>query len=285
MVSIVTVLVALVVTTISVFVLVKSRGRRGRKAVRQRVFGGILLGVGLLFVAAPFRVTRFADGSYPQAEFQLTFNDTHGVALQGVELRLEDQEAHSYYHYPVIDYFPGNVPTSDRDGAMIFHHISDGIEFSGTTTYWFGVWPTVGERAPVFLCRFLHNGQEVYRIGFRELCRSLGTSSPVPKVPRVWKWPIWPESQFLREAQGDADLLREQEAATFRPQWQRQAGCRGAGRIHGRRKPGRPRYLRATSRRRKARAVGVCRNTEDHRRKICWSTGGIAQRNDDERSG
>ncbi len=165
-----------------------------------------VLAVGLLLVAISPRVTQVWDGSYPQAEFELIFKDAHGVALQGIQLRVEDQEGRSYFHYPVIDYLPGNVPTSDRDGAMVFHHVSDGIEFSGRTTYWFGMFPIVEQRAPVFVCRFLRDGQEVYRIRFRELCRSTDATLAASKVKRVWKWPVWPESQLLMQVRGDEDL-------------------------------------------------------------------------------
>ena len=171
----------------------------------QRVALCALLGVAMLLMTLACSPCVVSDGSYPQAEFQLVLKDPAGKPLEGVELRVEDQEGRNYFHYPVNDYLPGKVPASDRDGVIVFHHVPEGVEYSSRTTYVFGVIPIVEQRPPTFICRFLREGQEVCRIPFRELCSWLKTSEDYSKVTRRWIWPVWRESQLLLQPYGNGE--------------------------------------------------------------------------------
>src|SRR5262249_38508968 len=92
--------------------------------------------------------------------------------------------------------------------------------------------PVEDPRGPAFLCRFVHNGQEVYRVRFGELDRWEGPWEQALKVKRRWKEPLWPASELLTRpaenwdswrvrAVGVVDLngngrLDPEEAAAFR---------------------------------------------------------------------
>src|SRR5947208_1820366 len=111
--------------------------------MRRRVALCVILGIAVLLLTLLCSPCRVSDGSYPQAEFQLIFKDSGGKPLEGVELRVEDQEGRNYFHYPVSDYLPGKVPTTGANGAIVFHHVPEGVEFSSRTTYVFGIIPVV----------------------------------------------------------------------------------------------------------------------------------------------
>jgi hypothetical protein len=136
-------------------------------------------------------------GGYGQAEIQLSFRDAKGKPVEGVELRVEDRDGRECFHYPVNDYAPGQIPQSDRDGLMVLHHVSQGIEFSESRVDLLFLIPIYVQPAPVFLCRFLHQGREVYRSSFSELDRRGEASEPGPEVKRRWQWPPWPEADRL----------------------------------------------------------------------------------------
>ena len=155
------------------------------------------------------------DGGYPQAEFQITFQDATGQPVEGVELRVEDYEGHNYFHYPVTDYLPGQTPTSDQAGLMVFHHVSSGIEFSGRECSLFFVIPIEERRGPRFLCRFLRDGAEVHRIDFRELAWWEGQWWQVPKVTRRWKPPDWPPAQLLMKEDESCEAWHARAVAFF----------------------------------------------------------------------
>jgi hypothetical protein len=181
-----------------------SRLRPGMYGRRLRYAGAALLVLGFLAVVSLLS-TILWDGGYGQAEFQITFQDADKQSIQGVELRVEDREGHTFYHYPVTDYLPGQIPTSDHDGVMVFHHAGSGIEFSGRCWLLFGLIPVEERRGPVFICRFLHQGREVYRIRFGELDSLGGTWEQMPKVKRRWKRSGWPMSQLLTTEGEDYD--------------------------------------------------------------------------------
>ena len=170
------------------------------KAVRRRraIFSA-LLGVGLL-VFVSCCTCKVWVGHYLQAEYQITFQDPGGNPVEGIELRVEDPEGRDYFHFPVDDYLPGQAPTSDRNGLMVFHHVQRSVELTGRTYYVFFVIPIRDPGFPVFLCRFLYQGQEVYRVPFLDLERRDESCDQVPmkdqgrsSVKRYWQPPAWPE--------------------------------------------------------------------------------------------
>lgn len=162
---------------------------------RLRIVGIALVLLGLLGFFSP---KELWDGGYLQAEYQITFRYPDGRPVEGVQLRVEDQRGHTFYHYPVTDFLPDRSPTSDTAGRMVFHHASDGLEFGGKCWLFYGLIPVEEQPSPVYVCRFLQRGGEVYRVRYGEInsWRS-GTWDEVEKVKRRWKRSQWPASQLL----------------------------------------------------------------------------------------
>jgi hypothetical protein len=142
------------------------------------------------------------DGGFPQSEFEITFQHPDGKPLKGIELRVEDRQGRVFYRYPVSDFAPNQIPTSGEDGVMIFHHVGDGVEFGGRDWYLFGFIP-IREGPPVYVCCFLYEGREVYRIEYDKLRRPERGRELTARVKRQWKAPEWPLSEFA-ERPGDA---------------------------------------------------------------------------------
>jgi hypothetical protein len=141
------------------------------------------------------------DGGYSQAEFQLTFTDAGGKPIEGIELRAEDEAGHNYYYYPVTDYLPGQVPKSNSSGEMVFHHVSNGVEFSGEDRCYLFVFWVTKRRGPMFVCRFLHQGQEVYHFRFGEHGNWERTGGT---VHRQWTWSGWPPAEIACQPEESA---------------------------------------------------------------------------------
>lgn len=171
--------------------------------LRPGTFGRRLKAVGILLVLLGLlglliRPVELWDGGYLQAEYQITFQDPNGRPMEGVQLQVEDQRGHIFYHYPVTDFLPDRTPISDADGLMVFRHASDGMEFGGKCWFLFCFLPVEERSGPMYVCRFLYRGGEVYRVRYREMDSWLqGTWDEVEKVKRRWKRPDWPASQLL----------------------------------------------------------------------------------------
>jgi hypothetical protein len=160
------------------------------------------VGVGLLAFASCC-VCEVWDGSYRQAEYHITFQDLSGNPVEGIELRVEDREGRDYFHFPVDDYVPGKPPTSDRNGLLVFHHVSRPVELSGRTYYVLFVVPIQAPGPPTFICRFLYHGQEVYRVPFRDVTRWEVSADQVSTVKRYWQPPPWPEIEVKPDDGGN----------------------------------------------------------------------------------
>ena len=170
--------------------------RRWRWIGQSLSIACLALGIGTLVASA--RVCMIWDGVFLTAEIRLTFVDENGNPLEGVELRVEDRKGRAFYHYPVTDYLPGQVPTSDKNGLMVFHHADDGVIVSSEscTMRFVPFAPTVAKRHfPFYYCRFLFKGLEVHKTPFSLLDQYQGTWETVPKVKRDWKWSAWPAVQ------------------------------------------------------------------------------------------
>ncbi len=106
------------------------------------------------------------DGGYMDAEFELTFHDQDGNALEGVELRVEYPGGEKCFYYPVTDYLADATPRSGADGKIVFHHVSfQACETSGRVYEYFWMYQVM-EEGPKFNCRFLYHDREIYRIDF-----------------------------------------------------------------------------------------------------------------------
>jgi hypothetical protein len=198
---------AIALAAVAVFVvgLVASRftsHKLVRYLLRPVLYLLVALGMFALFSCSVHKIQW--GGGYAQAEIQLSFRDAKGTPIEGVELRVEDRDGRECFYYPVSDYAPGQIPKSDHDGLMVLHHVSQGLEFGGSQVDLFFLIPIDTQPAPVFLCRFLHQGREVYRSSFSELDRRGEASEPGPEVKRRWQWPSWPEADRLAQPRGGA---------------------------------------------------------------------------------
>src|SRR5262245_36890683 len=120
----------------------------------------ILGAIAALLGFASYQTTRWGGSyGYLQLEHELTFHDLNGKAIEGVELTVEDQSGNQFFCFPVTDYLPGQVPKSDKDGVMRFHHVSTAVEWDNYGWSLFWLVPIRTTRSPVFMCRFLHGGK------------------------------------------------------------------------------------------------------------------------------
>jgi hypothetical protein len=187
----------LAVTVLGIVLLVFAFRSKRRKVV----FGCAAipcLALGLPAMITPMRVTVW-DGSYPCAEYRITFIDTSGKPIEGVQLRVENPEGLNFFLFPISDYLPGQVPVSDRNGRMVFHHCPDKVIFSGRIYYLWGDIVLDSVRGPRFTCRFLRNGKEVHRMDYSELAFWEGRWDTIPHVKYRWKRSGWPIYEILRE--------------------------------------------------------------------------------------
>ncbi len=190
------------------FVFVMTFGSSSRRVRSLRLLTGLLLAI-LLVGLISCMGYAVGDGGYNPNEFQVTFIDQSGKPVEGVELRVEDREGHPYFHYPVTDYLPDQIPTSDRDGVIVFHHVARGLEFS---IVWFDLFfliPIDEKSAPYYVCRFLHDGKEVHRVPYHELDDLHVSWDEAPKVKRIWRWSSWPASQLEQPEKTNGGSSRE----------------------------------------------------------------------------
>jgi hypothetical protein len=148
------------------------------------VAGSVLL----LGVLCP-TMTVIWDGGWDQEEYRFTFKDRRGRPVEGVRLRVENAAGTNFYHFPVADYMPGQVPASGPDGVLVFHHAPDNM-VSGRDSLLLGVVPVRKVPGPAYVCRFLLGGVEVHRVRYNDL---VNTSRVM--VRRRWRWLTWPELQ------------------------------------------------------------------------------------------
>jgi hypothetical protein len=154
------------------------------------------------------------DGGFPTNEFELTFQNEDGKPVRGVELRVEDRKGRVYYHYPVTDFLPGESPTSDENGKVIFHHLGYLLEFDGYDWYLFGAIP-IKEGPPIYVCRFLYQGHEVYRVQYDELSRLARNWEQLPTNKRQWNPPKWPLSEMAKKPGETSEQAHERYRALF----------------------------------------------------------------------
>jgi hypothetical protein len=188
------------------------RKRQLRRPVRVAFITAIIFG---LFGIGSSCMGIIWDGGFPQEEFEISFRDASGNATKGVELRVEDNEGRPFYFYPVSDYAPDLTPTSDENGIMIFHHIrSTALEFGGHEWYLFFFIP-IGDGSPKYVCRFLHDGREVYRIPYHKLRRRNGARETEEVVKRHWKTPQSLVSLFETNSEESGEQRRARIQSFF----------------------------------------------------------------------
>jgi hypothetical protein len=156
-------------------------------------------------------------GSFFQVEYVLHFRDVQGKPVEGIRLKVEDGEGNDSYAYPVTDCLPDTSLLSNREGDLVFHHVSNGTEF---TISWEESRsnPKIRPRrwAPVYVCRFYYADREVYRVEFAQLNgefhRSIGIGLSVdelPKVRRKWTWTRTMLQYYPSHLQGSKSFKEE----------------------------------------------------------------------------
>jgi hypothetical protein len=145
--------------------------------------------VGIIGLMIP-RSNIIWDGGYSPDEIRLTIQDEEGNPVQGVELHVEHDSGSRFYFYPVTDYLPGQIPTSDINGRMVFHQAShDFVYISGRVVVLFGFMTFGSWEGPHYPCRFFYHGREVHREFFHEITSEKHTTG---SIKRNWRTPNWP---------------------------------------------------------------------------------------------
>jgi hypothetical protein len=155
----------------------------------MRIKGWAIVIAGSLAVLALLSLNTgyFWDGGFGQVECRLTFKDSNGKGIPNVELRVENEQGNNFDYYPVTDYALTDIPTSDSDGVLTFHHIRlSALEFGGKCSHLFWIIPVGQCDSPVFVCRFLKDGKEIHKCRFNDLLASAYKSQR--KVMRTWDW-------------------------------------------------------------------------------------------------
>lgn len=153
----------------------------------------LCLSAGLSFLA--FLACSFThwDGGYLAAEFRFKFVTDEGRPIEAVRLSVERLNGAPAYYYPVNDYGPQDPIVGDSTGVVTFHHVSQGIEFSGKCSFLYPlvVLPNDTCKAPDYSLRFLVRGKELYRTSYRALNKEIAQlGDSAEKHIIAWKWPV-----------------------------------------------------------------------------------------------
>ena len=117
------------------------------------------------------------DGSFRQAEYQLKFVTGDGSPVNDVKLSVYDGKDITY-GYPVDDYYPAHIPTSDSNGVITFHHVTYSFEYGGM--FFFGC---SCPSPPDFNLQFTKDGNLIYEVKYSDLDRKINID--LPEVTRV----------------------------------------------------------------------------------------------------
>jgi hypothetical protein len=144
----------------------------------------------LFFLAIASHFTYYTwDGSFSRAEFRLTFLASDGKPLEGVEMAVQNERGEQSFFYPVTNNTPTNKLRTGLDGVLIFNHVESYFpEFGGKCGRFLFLFPTGQCSAPLFYCKFIYKGKEVYRIRYTRLNQELWENGLRP-IARKWKWP------------------------------------------------------------------------------------------------
>jgi len=195
---------------------------RSRWKVRCCILG--VLGLAAAILLVPFQGVIW-DGGFPSTEYQLRFVDKAGSPVPGVTLQVGTQAGGVCYVYPVDEFVPDQTIASDADGRMVFHHVSDVIEFSGHESVNMLGMGFGGPGPPKYVCVFRLGDREVQRVRFGDL-EVQGDLYHIPTVTRTWHYPDWPSRAWsvhkaewstyrdsLFDVNGDGQLDREERVA------------------------------------------------------------------------
>src|SRR5262249_27564 len=155
---------------------------------------------GLIFVVAAVLFAPIEriiwDGRFPDAEYRIKFVDGEDHPVPGVTLQVQTQAGGVCHLYPVSDFLPNQVPTSDADGNMLFPHASSrAFEFGGRDYKCLAGITWKKDKVPQYDCVFFLNGTEVYRARFHALLPR--DRDRLPSIARTWKQGDWALREFV----------------------------------------------------------------------------------------
>ena len=143
----------------------ESRQCRSRKTLVITFTVVLFMLVALLGLHGTY--TEIWDGSYPRVACEFTFTDASGKPIEGVMLQVERASGAIRHHWPIDDFYPGHIPTSNQDGVLQFHCC--GHPFGGTCHTYFHFIRVGDCGAPEYNCRFFYGSDEIHRVAFNEL--------------------------------------------------------------------------------------------------------------------
>lgn len=163
---------------------------------RKLFAAGVVLAVVIAGLGLTGSYTEIWDGGYPYVACELTFLDTDGNPVSGVQLEVVRKSGVVRHHWPIDDFYVGRVPVSDENGRLNFHCC--GHRFGGTCHTYFHVIKIGGCGAPEYTCNFLQNGELIASVPFNDL--AFAPESQISRQERTIRIPT-PEQVF-----GDAPI-------------------------------------------------------------------------------
>jgi hypothetical protein len=146
------------------------------------------------------------DGQFPNVECRLRFVDGERKPVQGVTMTVLTRSGTVCHYYPVDEFVPEQPLASDAEGWIVFHHSTNGLEFSGRV-YSNLIGMEFGRSSsPRYDCVFHHGEREVFRTAYRFHGREwdeFGKGS----VTRRWA-PPWYSSKPEEERHKDYEARR-----------------------------------------------------------------------------
>lgn len=143
------------------------------------------------------------DGAFRSAEYRLHMTDARGAAVPNVELTVRDAAEKVSYGFPVSDFSRSVTLRSDATGTLVFHHVSDGLEFGGKCFA-----PFCHPRSPQFFLDLSRAGHTVACVDFADFA----TAKPSGRITATMLLPLWTASIALEHA-GDPSALAVRDRA------------------------------------------------------------------------
>src|SRR5207245_353396 len=113
--------------------------------------------------------------------------------IEGVLLVVENESGNKAIGFPISDYGETQVPRSNKEGLMVFHHACARPEISGVCRKSYLLFPTGQCYCPIFYCRFVFNQHELGHVRidqrFKRISEILVKGEHVETVERPWVWP------------------------------------------------------------------------------------------------
>lgn len=131
-------------------------------------------------------------GSFLEGRFSIRIVDEKGRPIEGVNMWVSHITGGLAYGYPVTDFVPGLMPTSDRNGMLLFHHFhGKGPEFCGSTRSLFWYIPIDDDDPPDYKLRFSRKGYVSHETTFRSFRSRCAQTNEVEATFPFEPWRAW----------------------------------------------------------------------------------------------